>query len=123
MSIIAQYKIIELSLPCCAGLFKCEITAWHYKRSHTSTSLFIVHYLHISSKSPKRRYEFGVNKNLTMVSYCPKKAKAVILLSSMHNDKSVDDGEKKKTQIILNYKTKGGVDVVNQMVRNFLAKG
>ena len=43
---------------------------------------------------------FGFNNNLTMVSYCPKKAKAVILLSSMHSDKSVDDGEKKKTQII-----------------------
>ena len=44
--------------------------------------------------------EFGFNNNLTLVSYCPKKVKAVILLSSMHSDKSVDDGEKKKPQII-----------------------
>ena len=41
--------------------------------------------------------EFGFNNNLTIVSYCPKKAKAVILLSSMHSDKSVDNGEMKKT--------------------------
>ena len=65
---------------------------------------------------------FGFTNNLTMVSYCPKKSKAVILLSSMHNDKSVDDGEKKKPQIILYYKTKGGVDTVNQMVRNYSCK-
>ena len=32
-----------------------------------------------------------------MVSYCPKKVKAVILLISMHNNKSVDDSEKKKS--------------------------
>ena len=42
--------------------------------------------------------EFEFSNNLTMVSYCSKKAKAVILLSSMHNNKSVDDGEKKKTR-------------------------
>ena len=64
--------------------------------------------------------EFGFNNNLTMVSYCPKKAKAVILLSSMHSDKSVNDGEKKKPQIIFYYnQTKRGVDTVDQMVRNY----
>ena len=67
--------------------------------------------------------EFGFNNNLTMVSYCPKKAKAVILLRSMHSDKSVDDGEKKKTQIIFYYnQTKGGIDTVDQMVRNYSCK-
>ena len=67
--------------------------------------------------------EFGFNNNLTMVSYCPKKGKAVILLSSMHSDKSVDGGEKKKPQIILYYnQTKGGVDTVDQMVRNYSCK-
>ena len=66
---------------------------------------------------------FGFTNNLNMVSYCPKKSKVVILLSSMHNNKSVDDGEKKKPQIILYYnKTKGGVDTVDQMVRNYSCK-
>ena len=45
--------------------------------------------------------EFEFSNNLTMASYCPKKAKAGILFSSLHKNKSVDDGEKKKTQIIL----------------------
>ena len=58
-----------------------------------------------------------------MISYCSKTAKTVILLSSMHNNIYVDDGEKKKPQIILYYnKTKGGVDTVNQMVRNYSCK-
>ena len=64
--------------------------------------------------------EFGFNNNLTMVSYCPQKAKAIILLSSMHSDKSVDDREKKKTQILFYYNhNKGSVDTVDQMVRNY----
>ena len=67
--------------------------------------------------------EFGFGNKLTMVSYCPKKAKTVFLFSSMHNSKSMDDGEKKNLQIILYYnKTKGGVGAVDQMVRNYSCK-
>ena len=67
--------------------------------------------------------EFGFSNNLTMISYSPKKSKAVILHSSVHYSKSVNDGEKKKTQIILYHnKTKRGVDAVDQMVRNYSFK-
>ncbi len=52
-----------------------------------------------------------------MVSYVPKKGKAVVLLSSMHDDKVVDDGVKRKPEIIQHYKRmKGGVDMMDQMV-------
>ena len=47
--------------------------------------------------------EIGCRNYLTMVSYCPKKATGVILLSSMRNNKSMDRGEKKKLQIALYY--------------------
>ncbi|KAF0043715.1 hypothetical protein F2P81_005052 [Scophthalmus maximus] len=39
--------------------------------------------------------------NNTMASYVPKKGKVVILLSSMHDDKVVEDGVTKKPEIIL----------------------
>lgn len=70
--------------------------------------------------------EFGFNGNMTMVSYVPKKGKAVVLLSTMHDDKAVDDNSvsfKKKPEIIKYYnKTKGGVDTMDQMVRTYSCK-
>ena len=41
--------------------------------------------------------EFGFNNNLTILRYFPKKGKALIFLTSRHNNKSVFNGEKKKT--------------------------
>lgn len=35
--------------------------------------------------------EFGFHGNMTMVSYVQKKGKAVVLLSTMHDDKAVDN--------------------------------
>ncbi|XP_051984398.1 piggyBac transposable element-derived protein 4-like isoform X3 [Xyrauchen texanus] len=70
--------------------------------------------------------EFGFNGNMTMVSYVPKKGKAVVLLSTMHDDKAVDDNSvsfKKKPEMIKYYnKTKGGVDTMDQMVRTYSCK-
>lgn len=68
--------------------------------------------------------EFGFNGNMTMVSYVPKKGKAVVLLSTMHDDKAVDDSSvKKKPEMIQYYnKTKGGVDTMDQMVRTYSCK-
>ena len=68
----------------------------------------------------KERYssEFGFKNNMTMVSYVPNKGKAVILLSTMHNDQSIHDGPKKKPEIISYYnQTKGEVDTMDEMVR------
>eukprot|EP00064_Thunnus_orientalis_P025106 superscaffoldBa00011911_g25432 len=69
--------------------------------------------------------EFGFNDNLTMVSYVRKKGKAVVLLSTMHHDKVVDENSrKKKPEVITFYnKTKGGVDTTDQMVDTEVAHG
>ena len=73
----------------------------------------------------KERYssEFGFKNNMTMVSYVPNKGKAVILLSTLHKDKSIHDGPKKKPEIISYYnQTKGGVDTMDEMVRYYSCK-
>ena len=41
------------------------------------------------------RSKFGFKNNITMVGHVPNKGKTVILLSTMHNDKSIQITEKK----------------------------
>lgn len=66
---------------------------------------------------------FCFQKNVTMVSYAPKKNKCVILLSTMHHDTSVNNDAKRKPEIISYYnKTKGGVDLMDQMVSTYTCK-
>ena len=67
---------------------------------------------------------FGFNDQLTMVSYVPKKNKAVILLSTMHHGISiVEEDPKKRPEIIKFYnETKIGVDLVDQMVQTYTCK-
>ena len=78
-----------------------------------------------ASKS-RERYstEFGFKGNTTMVSYVPKKGKAVIMLSTMHHDKAIDEGSsKKKPEVIQYYNgTKAGVDTFDQMIRTYSCK-
>ena len=58
-----------------------------------------------------------------MVSYVPNKGKAVILLSTIHDCKSIHDGPKKKPEIILyDNQNKGGVDTMDEMVRYYSCK-
>ena len=58
---------------------------------------------------------FGFKKQVTLVSFTPKKNKSVVLLSTMHHDVSVDT-ETKKPEIVHFYNsTKGGVDTVDQL--------
>ncbi|XP_022183154.1 piggyBac transposable element-derived protein 4-like [Myzus persicae] len=58
---------------------------------------------------------FGFQKNKTLVSYVPRKNKAVILLSTMHHDSKIDV-ETRKPEIIMDYNcTKDGVDTVDKM--------
>ncbi|CAH4034405.1 unnamed protein product [Pieris brassicae] len=53
---------------------------------------------------------FGFTNQKTICSYVPKKNRAVILVSSMHHGKIIDE-DTKKPEIILYYNTtKGGVD-------------
>ncbi|XP_032420180.1 piggyBac transposable element-derived protein 4-like [Xiphophorus hellerii] len=65
--------------------------------------------------------EFGFHGNMTMVSYVQKKGKAVVLLSTMHDDKAVDNSSQKKKPEVIQYynKMKGGVDTMDQMVSNY----
>jgi predicted transposase YbfD/YdcC len=59
-----------------------------------------------------------------ILSYCPKKGKSVILISTMHNQPKIDDtAENKKPEVILYYNsTKGGVDAIDKMVRSYSCK-
>ena len=61
----------------------------------------------------------GGDKN--WVSYVPKKGKAVVLVSTMHEDRAVDDSSvKKKPEVIQYYnQTKSGVDTMDQMVHTY----
>jgi len=66
---------------------------------------------------------FGFNDQLTLVSYVPKKNKAVILLSSMHHDDTISEENDRKPDIILHYNdTKSGVDNLNHLVRTYTCK-
>lgn len=68
--------------------------------------------------SPKRTVKsslFGYQDECTLVSYVPKKNKAVIVLSTMHDGPGVINDETGKPEIIHDYnKTKSGVDTVDQ---------
>ena len=67
---------------------------------------------------------FDFNDQLTMVSYVPKKNKAVILLSTMHHGISiVEEDPKKRPEIIKFYnETKIGIDLVDQWFKLIPAK-
>ena len=67
---------------------------------------------------------FGFNDQLTMVSYVPQTNKAVILLSTMHHEISIDkEDHKKRPEIIKFYcKTKISVDLVDQMIETYICR-
>ncbi|XP_044766245.1 piggyBac transposable element-derived protein 4-like [Coccinella septempunctata] len=73
-------------------------------------------------KTEEKSSIFGFKEECTLVSYCPKKNKSVLLLSSMHHCKTidVDTGVDKKPIIITDYnRTKIGVDLVDQLCNNY----
>lgn len=66
---------------------------------------------------------FGFDNDNTLCSYVPKKNRAVILLSTMHQDSVISQEEHKKPEIILDYNaTKGGVDNLDKLVRTYSSK-
>ena len=66
---------------------------------------------------------FCFDDRLTLVSYVPKKGKAVILLSSMHHDDSICYEDDKKPEIISYYNaTKSGVDNLDHLVDLYTCK-
>lgn len=63
---------------------------------------------------------FAFTKDLTIVSYVPKKGKMVHLLSSQHDDDQISKQDENKPIMILNYnKTKGGVDNSDKLIREY----
>lgn len=60
---------------------------------------------------------FGFTSDKTLVSYVPKRAKSVVLISSMHHDATVNE-ENKKPEIVMFYNsTKAGVDALDEKCR------
>lgn len=59
--------------------------------------------------------EFVFNESSTMVSFITKRKKAVILLSTMHFQPSIDDETGKPEMILFYNATKGGVDTFDQL--------
>lgn len=65
---------------------------------------------------------FGFQEQCTIASYVPKKNKAVILISTMHNDDAIDHdtGDDQKPEMVTFYnRTKIGVDLVDQLCQNY----
>nr|XP_026490968.1 piggyBac transposable element-derived protein 4-like [Vanessa tameamea] len=61
---------------------------------------------------------FGFQKDISLVSYIPKKNKIVLLMSSLHHDANIDQstGDQRKPEIITYYNaTKSGVDVADEL--------
>jgi hypothetical protein len=57
---------------------------------------------------------FGFQSDKTIVSYVPKRSKAVILISTMHHHATIDDDTKKPEIIMFYNDTKSGVDSLDQ---------
>uniref|UniRef100_A0A9J8C7C7 PiggyBac transposable element-derived protein domain-containing protein n=1 Tax=Cyprinus carpio carpio TaxID=630221 RepID=A0A9J8C7C7_CYPCA len=63
---------------------------------------------------------FAFTDTHTLVSYCPRKNKNVLLMSTLHRDDKVSDKDHKKPEIILDYNhTKGGVDNLDKLVATY----
>lgn len=65
---------------------------------------------------------FGFQREATLVSYVPKRNRAVLLLSTFHHDAQVstDSNDNNKPTIIMDYNhNKGGVDTLDQVVRTY----
>lgn len=62
---------------------------------------------------------FGFQKNIMIASYVPKRNKAVVLLSTMHDDDAINSETQKPEVIHFYNSTKGGVDTVDQMTSHY----
>lgn len=81
---------------------------------------FIPQQLLPSRQREEKSSIFCFDGQITLVSYVPKKGKAVILLSSMHHDSDIDANHDNKPDIILHYnESKSGVDNLDHLVRMY----
>lgn len=63
--------------------------------------------------------KYGYTKDMTLLSYVPKKSKAVILVSSMHHSKYTDMTNNKPEIISFYNATKSGVDTMDMKCANY----
>ncbi|XP_067253162.1 piggyBac transposable element-derived protein 4-like [Chanodichthys erythropterus] len=69
---------------------------------------------------PRLSSKFAFTETHTLVSYCPRKNKNVLLMSTFHRDATISSKDHKKPQIILDYnQTKGGVDTLDKVVATY----
>lgn len=67
--------------------------------------------------------KFTFSERTTVVSYCPKKNKNALVMSTLHRDAAVSSREDKKPDIILDYnKYKGGVDNLDKVTSTYTCK-
>lgn len=73
---------------------------------------------------PKMTSKFAFTSDTCLVSYLPEKSnKCVVLLSTLHSEKTVSNQRSKKPEIILHYnKTKGAVDTMDKAVMCYTTK-
>lgn len=66
---------------------------------------------------------FGFRKNISLVSYVPKKNRCVLFLSTKHQTLKTDINNKNKSEVNLFYnKTKGGVDTLDQLCHAYTVR-
>uniref|UniRef100_A0A9J7X7T1 PiggyBac transposable element-derived protein domain-containing protein n=1 Tax=Cyprinus carpio carpio TaxID=630221 RepID=A0A9J7X7T1_CYPCA len=66
---------------------------------------------------------FAFTETHTIVSYCPRKNKNVLLMSTVHEDAAVSEREDRKPEMILSYnRTKGGVDNLDKIVATYTCR-
>ncbi|XP_037550296.1 piggyBac transposable element-derived protein 4-like [Nematolebias whitei] len=64
--------------------------------------------------------KFAFTETTSVVSYCPKKNRSVVLMSTLHKDAAVSTRSDKKPEIILDYnKNKGGVDTLDKLTATY----
>ncbi|XP_027874871.1 piggyBac transposable element-derived protein 4-like [Xiphophorus couchianus] len=66
---------------------------------------------------------FAFTDNTALVSYCPKKGKNVVLMSTLHKNAEISTREDHKPTMILDYNaTKGGVDNLDKVTGSYSTK-
>jgi len=68
---------------------------------------------------PSMTSRFVYSNNATLVSYCPKKNKVVMLLSSLHKNWKIDESTGKPEIVMFYNSTKGGTDTFDQLCKSY----
>ena len=68
-------------------------------------------------------FAFDLENKIVLISYLAKKSKNVVILSSSHSGRNVQNDELRKPLAILDYnRSKGGVDTMDENVEEFTVR-